>query len=67
MITAKVRSLQALWIIYFVAQIFPSFSSTVRRLRDGGKTWPWIFIILVPLVGPIWQLVLLCQPSLPVA
>lgn len=66
-ITAKITALQALYVVYCIAQIFPSLSLTIRRLRDGGKAWPWIFINLVPLVGPIWLLVLLCQPSLPVA
>jgi uncharacterized membrane protein YhaH (DUF805 family) len=51
--------------LYLLAQIFPSLSITVRRLRDGGKPWPWIFIGLIPIVGGIWLLVLLCQPSLP--
>ncbi|MFM7313045.1 MAG: DUF805 domain-containing protein, partial [Cyanobium sp.] len=48
-----------LYIIYLVAQIFPSLALTIRRLRDSGKVWPWIFIQLVPLVGPIWLIVLL--------
>ena len=54
--------------IYAVAQIFPSLSLTVRRLRDAGKNWPWIFIGFLPRIGGIWLIVLLAQPtvSLPV-
>lgn len=55
-----------LYILYVIAQIFPSLSLTVRRLRDSGKPWPWIFISLVPFIGGIWLIVLLAQPSLPV-
>ena len=55
-----------IYVIYAIAQIFPSLSLTVRRLRDAGKPWPWIFIQLVPFIGGIWLLVLLAQPSLPV-
>lgn len=50
---------------YAIAQILPSLSITVRRLRDAGKPWPWLFISLVPLIGGIWLIVLLVQPSLP--
>lgn len=49
--------------IYLIAQIFPSLSIIVRRLRDIGKDWKWIFISLVPVIGGIWFIILMCQPS----
>jgi uncharacterized membrane protein YhaH (DUF805 family) len=49
--------------VYAVAQILPNLAVTVRRLRDAGKAWPWIFIGLIPILGTIWLIVLLCQPS----
>lgn len=49
--------------VYFFASIFPHLSLTIRRLRDSGKAWPWIFISLVPFIGGIWLIILLCQPS----
>ena len=53
------------WIysIWIVATIVPSLSLIVRRLRDAGKHWAWIFIQLIPLVGLIWIIYLLVQPS----
>lgn len=53
------------WIysIWAVATIVPSVPITVRRLRDAGKHWGWIFIGLIPLVGGIWMIWLLVQPS----
>ena len=51
--------------IFALASIVPSLPLQVRRLRDSGKAWPWIFISLVPLVGSIWLIVLFCQPSIP--
>lgn len=53
------------WIlsVYFPASIVPTLPLTIRRLRDAGKAWPWIFIGLVPIIGAIWLIVLLCQPS----
>ena len=54
------------WIYTFfsVATIVPSLSLSIRRLRDIGKQWPWIFISLIPLIGGIWLLYLFAQPSL---
>ena len=49
--------------VYAIAQVFPSLSITVRRLRDAGKELTWIFINLIPFVGGFWFIYLLCQPS----
>ena len=49
--------------VYVVASLFPNISIIVRRLRDIGKDWKWIFISLVPFIGGIWFIVLMCQPS----
>ena len=53
--------------LYILVTIIPNLSITIRRVRDMGKGWPWIFINLIPIVGAIWFLVLLCQPSIPMA
>ena len=50
--------------LYLIAQIVPHLPLTVRRLRDSGKDWPWIFIGFIPVIGTIWMIVLLSQPSL---
>jgi len=46
---------------YFLGQIFPTLSISVRRLRDAGKHWTWIFISLIPFIGFVWYLILMCQ------
>ena len=53
------------WVLslYFPVSIVPTLPLTIRRLRDAGKVWPWIFIGLIPIIGGIWLIVLLCQPS----
>ena len=53
-------------IVYIVGLAFflPSLGVTVRRLHDIGKGGGWIFVALIPVIGAIWLLVLLCQPSL---
>ena len=54
-----------IYILYTLGQFIPSISICIRRVRDMGKGWQWIFINLIPIVGGIWYIVLLCQPSLP--
>ena len=48
---------------YGVAAVLPGIALTVRRLRDAGYNWPYIFISLIPFVGPIIFIVLLCKPT----
>ncbi|MEX1317337.1 MAG: DUF805 domain-containing protein [Synechococcaceae cyanobacterium] len=55
---------KALYNVYSVATIVPGIPLAVRRLRDIGKPWPWIFLGLIPIIGTIWLIVLFCQPSL---
>ena len=48
---------------YGIAACLPGIALTVRRLRDAGYNWPYIFISLIPFVGPIIFIFLLCQPT----
>jgi len=60
------RSLQAMSGFYFFLAailMFPSIAVTVRRLRDAGFHWAFIFIGLVPIVGAIALIVILAWPS----
>lgn len=38
-------------------------AESLRRLRDAGFHWAFIFIALVPIVGPIALIVMLAWPS----
>lgn len=40
-----------------------TLSAKVRRLRDSGRGWGWIFIPLVPLAGGLVLFILLLMPS----
>ena len=53
------------YIIYALAVLIPGLAVTVRRLHDVGKSGWMIFIDLIPLIGPIWLLVLLFTDSIP--
>ena len=48
---------------YSLVLFLPSLAVTVRRLHDIGRSGCWIFIRLVPLIGVIWLLILLCTES----
>ena len=37
--------------IYGVLCIIPQVAIDIRRLRDLGKDWKWVFINLVPVLG----------------
>ena len=49
--------------VYSLATLIPTLSIAVRRLRAAGKGWGWLFINLVPLVGWIIFIVMMCKPS----
>ena len=48
---------------YGIATVLPGIAITVRRLRDAGYNWPYIFVAFIPFVGWIILIVLLCKPS----
>lgn len=48
---------------YGIAACLPGIAVTVRRLRDAGYNWPYIFVAFIPFVGGIILIVLLCQPT----
>ena len=49
--------------IYGLTILIPSIAVTVRRLHDIDRTGWWIFINLIPLIGPIVLLVFAVTPG----
>ena len=49
-----------LYFIYALVVLVPGLSVLVRRLHDINKSGWMFFIILIPIGGVIWLLVLLC-------
>ena len=37
--------------LYGVLCIIPQLSMDIRRIRDFGKDWKWVFINLIPVLG----------------
>jgi uncharacterized membrane protein YhaH (DUF805 family) len=54
-----------IYMLYSLAIFVPDTAVVVRRLHDVGKSCWWYLIILVPLVGIIWLVVLLATDSQP--
>lgn len=51
--------------LFSLAYLVPGLALSVRRLRDAGKEWTYLFINLIPIVGVILFIIALCKPSIP--
>ena len=49
--------------LYILGTFIPNIAASVRRLHDIGKSGWMYFIVLIPLVGAIWLLVLFATDS----
>jgi uncharacterized membrane protein YhaH (DUF805 family) len=52
-----------IFFMYYLVMFIPSLSLLLRRLHDSGKSGWFLFVILIPIIGWIWLLVLLCSDS----
>lgn len=62
---ASLAGFSPLYVVYLVAVFVPGLAVAVRRLHDVGKSGWYLLIILIPIVGPIWFLVLTVTDSQP--
>ena len=53
------------YIVYGLAVFIPGLAVTVRRLHDVGKSGWMYFIILIPIIGIIWFIILMIKDSEP--
>jgi uncharacterized membrane protein YhaH (DUF805 family) len=49
--------------LYALAVFLPGLAVAVRRLHDVGKSGWMFFIVLIPIIGAIWLIVLFCTDS----
>ena len=54
-----------IYMLFALAMSLQGCAVTVRRLHDIGKSGWFIFIALIPIVGGIWLLVLMCRDGIP--
>ena len=52
-----------IYVVFYLAILVPTIALTVRRLRDAGFHWAFIFLRFVPMVGGIALLILLAMPT----
>lgn len=57
------QNLVPLTVAYLILSWIPMLSVSIRRLHDTDRSGWWYFINAVPLIGPIWFLVLMCLPG----
>lgn len=50
-------------LVYIVGLFLPRLAVSIRRLHDTGRSGWWYLIILIPIIGPIWLIILWLQPS----
>jgi uncharacterized membrane protein YhaH (DUF805 family) len=60
-LTFGVAKTGILGLVYGLAVFLPGFAVSVRRLHDINKSGWLLLIILIPLIGAIWLLVLFCK------
>lgn len=53
------------YLLPLAALLLPALAVMVRRLHDTGKSGWFAFVNFIPLIGPIWLLVLMCQDGQP--
>ena len=49
--------------LWGIAVLLPSLAVAVRRLRDAGYGWGYLFFVLVPIAGGVVLIVLWAQPT----
>ena len=49
--------------IILLGSIWVALPLTIRRIRDVGMKWQWIFLVSIPYIGPIFILIFLTRTS----
>jgi uncharacterized membrane protein YhaH (DUF805 family) len=52
-----------IYLLYTLAVFIPSIAVSVRRLHDVGKSGWFLLIVLIPIIGGIWFIILVCSNS----
>jgi uncharacterized membrane protein YhaH (DUF805 family) len=43
-----------------VVMIWSTLAMQVKRRHDRDKSWPWLFVGFIPIIGPLWVLIECC-------
>ena len=58
-----VQTISIISFFQILGNFIVGLSISVRRLNDISKKWAWIFIQIIPILGSIYFIYLMCQPS----
>ena len=58
------QTIEIISFFYILGSLIVGLSIQVRRLNDISKKWVWIFIQIIPILGSIYFIYLMCQPSI---
>ena len=64
-LTIENQGVGPVYILYGLAVLIPGLAVAVRRLHDTGKSGWFMLIGIIPLIGAIWLIVVLCKDSEP--
>jgi uncharacterized membrane protein YhaH (DUF805 family) len=57
------KGMHLFYSIYCLATFIPGIAVTFRRLHDTNHSAWWYFILLIPIIGAIWFIILLAKDS----
>ena len=61
----RIRTYGLIQLTYLLIVLIPGIAVTVRRLHDIGKSGWMFFIPLIPIVGPVWMILLMATEGVP--
>ena len=56
--------ISSIGLLLFFGSIWVALPLTVRRIRDVGMSWKWIFFVSIPYIGGLFILIFLTRPSM---
>ena len=56
--------ISSIGLLLFFGSIWVALPLTVRRIRDVGMSWKWIFFVSLPYVGGVFALIFLTRSSM---
>jgi|GEM_PF-2876875 len=54
---------QWIGIVYLICTVIPGITCTIRRIKDSGREWFYLLLVLLPGAGFVVMIVLLSLPS----
>ena len=51
-------------LLSLLGSIWVALPLTIRRIRDVGMSWKWIFFVSLPYIGSVFVLIFLTRPSM---